>query len=169
MSITSLPFVHTARRYYRLNVLVRSLDCLVGGLNLLAGWEDDQTVAFRGSKSRNKVSVGEPAEGSLSVARLHRLAHPVNPLGTRIYRSVLGALTCLSKLATSLSVWSDLLSAAGGGQDGPRLSRYRTPFAAVVRRVVGCLKRFKEPPPRPGFVISPCREVQPTFAFARPL
>ena len=27
--------------------------------------EDDQTVAFRGSKSRNKVSVGEPAEGSL--------------------------------------------------------------------------------------------------------
>ena len=29
--------------------------------------EDDQTVVFRGSKSRNKVSVGEPAEGSLSV------------------------------------------------------------------------------------------------------
>jgi hypothetical protein len=26
-SITSLPFVHTARRYYRLNGLVRSLDC----------------------------------------------------------------------------------------------------------------------------------------------
>ena len=26
-----------------------------------------RTVAFRGSKSRNKVSVGEPAEGSLSV------------------------------------------------------------------------------------------------------
>ena len=25
----------------------------------------DQTEAFRGSKSRNKVSVGEPAEGSL--------------------------------------------------------------------------------------------------------
>ncbi len=45
--ITSLPFVHTARRYYRLNGLV------------------DQTWSFRGSKSRNKVSVGEPAEGSL--------------------------------------------------------------------------------------------------------
>ena len=29
--------------------------------------EDDQTVALRGSKSRNKVSVGEPAEGSLQV------------------------------------------------------------------------------------------------------
>jgi hypothetical protein len=26
-SITSLPFVHTARRYYRLNGLVRSSDC----------------------------------------------------------------------------------------------------------------------------------------------
>ena len=27
--------------------------------------EDRQTWSFRGSKSRNKVSVGEPAEGSL--------------------------------------------------------------------------------------------------------
>ena len=29
--ITSLPFVHTARRYYRLNVLVRYLDWTVPG------------------------------------------------------------------------------------------------------------------------------------------
>ena len=65
-SITSLPFVHTARRYYRLNVLVRSSDCDPGG-QLPGLRKDDQTVAFRGSKSRNKVSVGEPAEGSLSV------------------------------------------------------------------------------------------------------
>ena len=37
----------------------------------LPGWrEDDQTVAFRGSKSRNKVSVGEPAEGSLPILLL---------------------------------------------------------------------------------------------------
>ena len=35
--ITSLPFVHTARRYYRLNVLVRSTDCLQSGLFCLAG------------------------------------------------------------------------------------------------------------------------------------
>ena len=28
-------------------------------------WEVAQTLSFRGSKSRNKVSVGEPAEGSL--------------------------------------------------------------------------------------------------------
>ena len=32
---------------------------------LLVDWEDVQTVSSRGSKSRNKVSVGEPAEGSL--------------------------------------------------------------------------------------------------------
>ena len=31
--ITSLPFVHTARRYYRLNGLVRSLDWRCGGGN----------------------------------------------------------------------------------------------------------------------------------------
>ena len=45
---------------------------LFGSRITLTAWrEDDQTVAFRGSKSRNKVSVGEPAEGSLSVASLH--------------------------------------------------------------------------------------------------
>ena len=31
--ITSLPFVHTARRYYRLDGLVRSLDWHYGGLH----------------------------------------------------------------------------------------------------------------------------------------
>ena len=37
-------------------------------VNRLPGFrEDNQTVVFRGSKSRNKVSVGEPVEGSLSV------------------------------------------------------------------------------------------------------
>ena len=38
--------------------------------------EDDQTWSFRGSKSRNKVSVGEPAEGSLT--RIQR----INPMCT---------------------------------------------------------------------------------------
>ena len=33
-SITSLPFVHTARRCYRLNGLVSSLDCYVLGATL---------------------------------------------------------------------------------------------------------------------------------------
>jgi hypothetical protein len=66
--ITSLPFVHTARRYYRLNVLVRSSDWSGSDRKVASRfWEDDQTWSFRGSKSRNKVSVGEPAEGSLSL------------------------------------------------------------------------------------------------------
>ena len=37
--------------------------------------EDSQTWAFRGSKSRNKVSVGEPAEGSLSVFKVSALCN----------------------------------------------------------------------------------------------
>ena len=56
--ITSLPFVHTARRCYRLNDLVRCKECS-------SECELPQTAPFRGSKSRNKVSVGEPADGSL--------------------------------------------------------------------------------------------------------
>ena len=41
--ITSLPFVHTARRYYRLNVLVRYLDWTLGGLRRPCVREDSQT------------------------------------------------------------------------------------------------------------------------------
>ena len=66
-SITSLPFVHTARRYYRLSILVRTSDCTDLWLTPMSERKDVQTVVLRGSKSRNKVSVGEPAEGSLSV------------------------------------------------------------------------------------------------------
>ena len=40
-------------------------DNLSTGNSWRAYLEDDQTWSFRGSKSRNKVSVGEPAEGSL--------------------------------------------------------------------------------------------------------
>ena len=63
--ITSLPFVHTARRYYRLNGLVRPSDWLRELATADRCREVGQTWSFRGSKSRNKVSVGEPAEGSL--------------------------------------------------------------------------------------------------------
>ena len=68
--ITSLPFVHTARRYYRLNDRseVFGLDARYSAASVAGSSrdrEDDRTRPFRGSKSRNKVSVGEPAEGSL--------------------------------------------------------------------------------------------------------
>lgn len=67
--ITSLPFVHTARRYYRLEVLVRHLDLqsIERGNSFRDSGEVCRTQISRGSKSRNKVSVGEPAEGSLQV------------------------------------------------------------------------------------------------------
>ena len=64
--IMSLPFVHTARRYYRLNGLARSSDSPYRGSqepDLVL--KVDQTELFRGSKSRNKVTVGEPAVGSI--------------------------------------------------------------------------------------------------------
>ncbi len=42
--ITSLPFVHTARRYYRLNGLARSPIVAVGARKCFCGLrEDDQT------------------------------------------------------------------------------------------------------------------------------
>jgi hypothetical protein len=40
------------------------------GRKALGATEIGQTWSFRGSKSRNKVSVGEPAEGSLQIQRL---------------------------------------------------------------------------------------------------
>lgn len=76
--IKSLPFVHTARRYYRLDGLVRSSDRPRRGRR--RPWrrsrKDDQTGLSRGSKSRNKVSVGEPAEGSLPSARAAETGAP---------------------------------------------------------------------------------------------
>lgn len=73
--ITSLPFVHTARRCYRLNALVSCKDRPSGGQTLV-GWELPQTCAFRGSKSRNKVSVGEPADGSFEERRPSVVSSP---------------------------------------------------------------------------------------------
>jgi hypothetical protein len=74
--ITSLPFVHTARRYYRLNGLVSFRDRCIAGQPMMH-WELNQTCSFRGSKSRNKVSVGEPAEGSLT--RLNNVYYTNQP------------------------------------------------------------------------------------------
>lgn len=68
--ITSLPFVHTARRSYRLNGAVRRSDGLGGAVRCAPSPEVRRTLPFRGRRSRNKVSVGEPAEGSLPNAFL---------------------------------------------------------------------------------------------------
>ncbi|WZZ78131.1 hypothetical protein YC2023_098703 [Brassica napus] len=64
---TSLPFVHTACRSYRLNDPVKRSDR--GDMDSspsATSREVHYTLSFRGRRSRNKVSVGEPAEGSLS-------------------------------------------------------------------------------------------------------
>ena len=78
--ITSLPFVHTARRSYRLNGPVRFSDWgNAAGSPAAMPREVTQTLSFRGRRSRNKVSVGEPAEGSL----------PIDPLSTVSTHTVL--------------------------------------------------------------------------------
>ena len=64
-SITSLPFVHTARRSYRLNAKVSHSDLHHAGFRFWWG-KVLRTLSFRGRRSRNKVSVGEPAEGSFA-------------------------------------------------------------------------------------------------------
>eukprot|EP00734_Pompholyxophrys_sp_LG126_P000469 Pompholyxophrys_sp_v1_NODE_207_length_1190_cov_2.464317.p1 type:complete len:102 gc:universal NODE_207_length_1190_cov_2.464317:159-464(+) len=61
---TSLPFVHTARRSYRLSGPVRLWDCSGRSVSLVLPRKLSRTLSFRGRRSRNKVSVGEPAEGS---------------------------------------------------------------------------------------------------------
>src|SRR5271170_4123082 len=63
--ITSLPFVHTARRSYRLNGPARTRDGGVRGVRKFVRLVPElvRTLPFRGRRSRNKVSVGEPAEG----------------------------------------------------------------------------------------------------------
>ena len=87
-SITSLPFVHTARRYYRSNDFARYLDRHLPGRRLSGRAERrvcrerDQAWSFRGSKSRNKVSVGEPAEGSFPYLPSHRAQ------GRRLFREL---------------------------------------------------------------------------------
>ena len=75
-SITSLPFVHTARRSYRLNDPVRPPDCgNVAGSPAVMPREAVQTLSFRGRRSRNKVSVGEPAEGSFAQCSILPATH----------------------------------------------------------------------------------------------
>ena len=62
--ITSLPFVHTARRSYRLSNPVNISDRDAVWQHSVF-WKVKLTLLLRGRRSRNKVSVGEPAEGSI--------------------------------------------------------------------------------------------------------
>ena len=74
--ITSLPFVHTARRSYRLNDPVRFSDWSnAAGSPAAMHREVTQTLSFRGRRSRNKVSVGEPAEGSFAQCSILPATH----------------------------------------------------------------------------------------------
>ena len=69
--ITSLPFVHTARRYPELSCFERSVDCW---FEVSASFwrKASQSQWLEPGKSRNKVAVGEPAAGSLSQNYVHR-------------------------------------------------------------------------------------------------
>ncbi len=58
---------------------------------LLTVRKDVQTVSSRGSKSRNKVSVGEPAEGSLPMARSEK-----SLVGILLFLENASRIPCLS-------------------------------------------------------------------------
>ena len=66
--ITSLPFVHTARRSYRLDESMSRLE-RTNEASVDLVFEILQICSSRGRRSRNKVSVGEPAEGSLTICK----------------------------------------------------------------------------------------------------
>lgn len=72
--------------------------------------EDSQTWRFRGSKSRNKVTVGEPAVGSLTICDELVAKSFDNPLVsvaamiTIVAVTVKGALACLPCFAPNMSV-----------------------------------------------------------------
>ena len=80
--ITSLPFVHTARRSYRLD---ESMSLLESGRETTSVVERllkiMQICSSRGRRSRNKVSVGEPAEGSLTQKQSKNQRTNGSPLG----------------------------------------------------------------------------------------
>ena len=131
--ITSLPFVHTARRSYRLNDPVRPPDCgNAAGSPAAMPREAVQTLSFRGRRSRNKVSVGEPAEGSLPV-------FPPTPLRT--------VLDC--PLGAGARASASLSHPVRRGSSPPR---GRTTLSSVARRRARapypCARRLRRPPSR---------------------
>jgi hypothetical protein len=125
--ITSLPFVHTARRSYRLNDPVRPPDCgNAAGSPAAMLWEAVQTLSFRGRRSRNKVSVGEPAEGSLPVFPPTHCAHRFATRG-RVAR------LAARRVSTHDQGWS---RRGGGGVGSLLLADHSLRLAAVVWHLV---------------------------------
>ena len=71
--ITSLPFVHTARRSYRLDESMSRLESVGETTSVVElVFKIMQICSSRGRRSRNKVSVGEPAEGSLTLSKTNK-------------------------------------------------------------------------------------------------
>ena len=117
--ITSLPFVHTARRSYRLDGPVRFSDWRSGrGSPRPLCREVTQTLSSRGRRSRNKVSVGEPAEGSL----------PKIQIPTDVHRAVFCAA------AGALSFARELRAAAVAPFSFHTRSTSRPRASAALRR-----------------------------------
>ena len=98
--ITSLPFVHTARRSYRLD---ESMSLSESGRETTSVVERlpkvMQICSSRGRRSRNKVSVGEPAEGSLTQNNPKNQRHTQPPW--RVACDSPGPIAGSKKMATS--------------------------------------------------------------------
>lgn len=85
--ITSLSFVHTARRFYRLDYSMRTRDVGVPVCRKVGGAlaEPVRISLSRGRRSRNKVSVGEPSDGSLALIHTSLLPLAANHGGDNTF------------------------------------------------------------------------------------
>lgn len=107
MPITSLPFVHTARRCFRWMAKYRLLDWLYRR-------EDNRYLIIRGSKSRNKVAVGEPAAGSFfrcpKIPKTNRGWRFISPLLTNQIKFTFCRSTPVEHGSHNVSRWMTWLS-----------------------------------------------------------
>jgi len=71
------------------------LDLLSWRFTLPHWWKDDRAVALRGSKIRNKVSVGEPKEGSLLTDTLARYTQKISIIASGCFGDSRCQLVCL--------------------------------------------------------------------------
>jgi hypothetical protein len=142
--ITSLPFVHTARRSYRLDDPVRFSDWRnAAGSPAAMCREVTQTLSSRGRRSRNKVSVGEPAEGSLPNIHIPTFAYRLCLLGPALrvwgcLRVVLGLRVLsfpTSRIGTFFTSFTFRSLSSVGGLRRPR----RALLSYSSRRIERCV------------------------------